>query len=249
MLCLPNRFIRLFEANFEVPKFHQNSFHIQVPWCHGHRLGSFSGIWSSMFLHEKYEHQCYDFTILQCFKSRVWKILQVDLFIEILLGFSCNFLSFFDVSRGVDPVCLTCTKKDACCHNSSNLRVPWWQLYNWQETTFEHISSPSKKSNSWSERRSASFTLFLLCLTIWNQYSPPLCPVLEGSLDCHRINVQNGCSNFCVDFTSSKRDDHFPFATFDRTFEADEKLFQDGFPLFLLMLANKTHAGQAWLFI
>jgi len=26
---------------------------------------------------------------------------------------------------------------------------------------------------------------------------------------------------------------------------ADEKLFQDGFPLFLLMLANKTHAGQA----
>lgn len=45
------------------------------------------------------------------------------------------------------------------------------------------------------------------------------------------------------------RDDHFPFATFDRTFEADEKLFQDGFPLFLLMLANKTHAGQVWLFM
>ncbi len=35
----------------------------------------------------------------------------------------------------------------------------------------------------------------------------------------------------------------------DRAFEADEKLFQDGFPLFLLMLANKTHAGQAWFVI
>ena len=52
MLCLPNRFIRLFEANFEVPKFHQTVFIFRCHDAMGIDWDFFPGIWSSLYTWE-----------------------------------------------------------------------------------------------------------------------------------------------------------------------------------------------------